>query len=139
MADYAENGAFSSGSRPVPRGQRREANKARRIEALLTAAAELVLERSGTEFTMHHLSERAGFSLATTYNLIGTKAAVLYRLLDSSLDTLATAQAQVESPHEIERIKAMVDLAVDFFTAKPDYYRPLMRYLLGLCCKNREA
>lgn len=122
----------------APRGQRRSANKARRSAAIREAAARLIVETGGTDFTMQHLASEAGASLATTYNLIGTKAAVLYALLDASLDDLAATQSALSSSGKAGDIVVMVRHAVDFFAAKPDYYRPLMRYLLGIYEPDRR-
>jgi AcrR family transcriptional regulator len=122
----------------VPRGQRRSANKARRGSAIRKAAERLIVETGGTDFTMQHLANEAGASLATTYNLIGTKAAVLYALLDASHDELAATQVRLPASGDTGDIVAMVRHAVDFFAAKPDYYRPLMRYLLGVYEPDRR-
>jgi AcrR family transcriptional regulator len=116
----------------LPRGQRRNANRVRRSSAIREAAARLITETGGTDFTMQHLAIEAGVSLATAYNVIGTKAAVLYSLLDASLDELAATQSRLSATGDTADIIAMVRHAVDFFAARPDYYRPLMRYLLGV-------
>jgi AcrR family transcriptional regulator len=107
-------------------------NKARRIATLLAAARFLIERGESTDFTMQQLADRAGLSLATTYNLIGTKAAVLYELLSDGLRALSARQAAVSQSAPDERVSAMASLAVGFFGAEPDYYRPLMRYLLGV-------
>lgn len=116
----------------VPRGQRRSANKVRRSAAIRQAAARLIADTGGTDFTMQQLAAEAGASLATTYNLIGSKATVLYALLDESLDELAASQSALPLSGVPRDIFAMVRHAVDFFTARPDYYQPLMRHLLGV-------
>jgi AcrR family transcriptional regulator len=116
----------------VAKGHRREANKVRRVHALLNAARELIRLEGNTDFTMQQLAEQAGHSLATTYNVIGTKAAVLYALLDRSLVKLGDAQAKVSEREPIVRSQIMVRMAVRFFTADGPYFRALMRYLLGV-------
>jgi len=116
----------------APKGRRRAVNKERRISALLSAAERLIQASGTTDFTMQQLAEAAGLSLATTYNLIGTKAAVLYALLNVDLDALSSHQDKLRDAMSSVQPSDMARLAVGFFSAKPDYYRPLMRYLLGV-------
>jgi len=116
----------------APRGQRRAVNKAKRVAALLSAARILIEQGSSTDFTMQHLADKAGLSLATCYNLIGTKAAVLYELLDEGLSKLAIQQVTISHADPANRLKSMALIAVRFFASEPNYYRPLMRYLLGV-------
>lgn len=117
---------------PVPKGERRSTNKARRQAALLGSARRLIEESGTTGFTMQQLAQRSDLAVASIYSLVGNKASVLYALLDERLDDLAKAQQQMRTQGEAPRLADMIGLAVDFFTGEERYHRPLMRYLLGV-------
>ena len=55
-------------------GKRQQGLEDRR-RRLVKAASELLAERDNGQFSMPDLAERAGVSLATPYNLFGSKAA----------------------------------------------------------------
>lgn len=59
----------------------REASKNLRRRAILDAARALILEDKSRDFSMPALAERAGVSLATPYNLFGTKADILLEIV----------------------------------------------------------
>lgn len=111
----------------------RESGKEARRHAIL-AAAEALIRRSGsTDFSMRELAETAGLSLATTYNLIGSKSTVLYCLLNLRADSLSDAPMLMHRASD--PLRAIADgarLAVRQFTSDPEFYRPLMRFLLGV-------
>lgn len=110
----------------------RERSKAERRKRILEAASLLIRESGSTDFSMQDLAGRAGISLATTYNLIGVKAAVLYELLDRSLDVLGSQQAKILAIKALApRVEEHAIVAARHFGSDADYHRPLMRYLLG--------
>lgn len=125
-------GNYGAADDEAPRGRRRAVNRAKRVAALLDSAHRLVEEGGSTDFTMQQLAAAAGLSLATTYNIIGTKAAVLYALLDAGLDSLAEAQRALQAAEPERRLEENARTAVRFFANEERYYRPLMRYLLGI-------
>ena len=59
----------------VPRRGKRERNRAKMRERILTAVREMVLQLGTTDFTMAELAEAASVSLVTPYNYFGSKAA----------------------------------------------------------------
>jgi AcrR family transcriptional regulator len=104
----------------------REQGKARRRHRILDAAAQLV-EADGLDgLTMRRLSETAGVSYATVYNLIGSKEDVLVALLRSGLEDLGAQLAAVASPDPLDRARALVAGVVDHFVARPALYRALV-------------
>lgn len=112
---------------------RRAQQKERRRTSILDAAEALVRETHGTDFSMHDLAAKAGLSTATTYNLIGTKATVLYALLNRSVDRLSVERASIsERMAPVDHVDRAGRIAVDFFARDPGFYRPLMRFLLGV-------
>lgn len=111
----------------------REQKKDGRRRAILHAAETLVREHSSTDFSMKELAARAGFSLATTYNLIGSKATVLYALLNQYMDRIDIERAATLTQGDpIEHVFQASDAAVTIYTADPQFYRPLLRFLLGV-------
>lgn len=111
----------------------REQKKEGRRRAILHAAETLVRETNSTDFSMRELAARAGFSLATTYNLIGSKATVLYALLNQCMDRVDIARlSTLERGDPIEHVFQASDAAVIIYTADPNFYRPLLRFLLGV-------
>jgi AcrR family transcriptional regulator len=59
----------------------RETNKSTRRQTILAAARALIRADRGGDFTMAALAETAGVSLATPYNLLGSKAQILMEIV----------------------------------------------------------
>jgi AcrR family transcriptional regulator len=111
----------------------REKNKERNRRQIIAAAKQLIKENNSTDFTMVQLAEEAGVSTYTTYNLIGSKATVLYILLNNLVDEISIPPV-VHSRDQAEHIKRFVkfgDAPVDLYVNDEGLYRPLTRYLLG--------
>ena len=106
---------------------RREQGKARRRGRILDAAAELVEADGLDALTMRRLSETAGVSYATVYNLVGAKEDVLVALLRARLEDLGAQLAAVASPDPLDRARAIVAGVVDYFVARPALYRALVQ------------
>ncbi|HYV59885.1 MAG TPA: TetR/AcrR family transcriptional regulator [Acidimicrobiia bacterium] len=106
---------------------RREQGKARRRRRILDAAAGLV-ETDGLDgVTMRRLSDAAGVSYATVYNLVGAKEDVLVAVLRAGLEDLGAQLAAVDSPDPLDRARAVVAGVVDHFVARPALYRALVQ------------
>lgn len=112
---------------------RREQQKESRRRAIIHATETLIRETGSVEFSMIDLGKRAGLSTATTYNLIGSKATVLYLLLNRSLAKLYSQNDEPPTGGDaVEHFLAAADIATQFFTADPKFYKPLMMFLLGV-------
>jgi AcrR family transcriptional regulator len=106
---------------------KRELGKERRRRQILDAAARLV-EADGLEgLTMRRLSDAAGVSYATVYNLVGVKEDVLVALLQAGFSDLGAELAAVESGDPLARARAIVTNIVDHFVARPDLYRAIVQ------------
>ena len=55
---------------------------------MLRAAEELIRESHAVTFSVGELAARSGSSVASLYNLIGTKSTILYALLNATLDRI---------------------------------------------------
>jgi AcrR family transcriptional regulator len=108
----------------------REKQTHERRERILEAARKLI-RTSGTEWSMRLLAEQAEVSLATPYNLFGSKTGVLYALLNKSLDEVDRATHEFSSPDPIERMLEVAGIAADVYARDPDFYRPLSQFLIG--------
>jgi AcrR family transcriptional regulator len=76
-------------------------------------------------FSMRGLAERAGVSIATPYNLFGSKQAVMYAVLDADL---AAYQVNLErlKIDEIDVFFKAVSLATSLYAAEPRFYRAVL-------------
>jgi AcrR family transcriptional regulator len=65
----------------------RERNKSQRRGAIVEAARRLMHDSGNTGFSIRSLAEQAGVSLATLYNLFGSKQAILVALLNADFES----------------------------------------------------
>lgn len=70
--------------------------KLERQQRILAAARELMQETGDLSFSMRTLAEQAGVSLATPYNLFGSKQAILLAVLDADLADYQQRLAKLE-------------------------------------------
>lgn len=103
-----------------------------RRNRILDAAALLIRQTGGTDFSMRTLAEAAETSPATPYNLFTSKEGLLYALLSRSLDEITQRGLAFSSADPLDcALEAAVN-AVDIFLRDPGYMRPLYQFLLGV-------
>lgn len=108
-----------------------QAREARRRN-VIDAAHALIRETGGTGFSMLQLAQRAGVSPATPYNLLGSKAEVLRRVVEDEFASF-TARLAAEPPREpLPRLLRAVDLVAVHYLAEPQFYRGLYGAMLGI-------
>ena len=107
-----------------PQVSRREAAKAERRRRIIHAARDLIRETGNAGLSMRALAARAGVSLATPYNLFGSKRAIVLAVLDDVREFQARF-ASLRSTDPLERLFSAVDMAVAFYVADPPFYRTL--------------
>jgi AcrR family transcriptional regulator len=110
----------------------REKQMAARRSRILDAAAVLIRETGGTDFTMVNVADKAEVSPATPYNLFGSKDGLLYALLDRSLDEVFAGAVRFTAASPLERPVEAGDIAARIFARDPVFYRPLFLVLLGV-------
>src|ERR1044071_4676275 len=110
----------------------REQQTSQRRERILEAARRLIRKTGGTSFSMRALAEEAEVSLATPYNLFGSKGGVLYALLNASLENVDRAAVTYSSSKPVERVLEVAGIAADVYARDAAFYRPLMQFLLGV-------
>lgn len=110
----------------------RERQTIERRERILDSARRLIRRTRGTSFSMRTLADEADVSLATPYNLFGSKAGVLYALLNDSLARLDRAADTFPSSSPVVRVLEIAGIAAEIYARDGAFYRPLMQFLLGV-------
>lgn len=103
----------------------REESKARRRRAIVRAARCLMQETGQPGFSMRALAEQAGVSIATPYNLFGSKQAVMYAVLDADLAEFREHLEGIKAD-ELEVFFQAVSLAAAHYAAEPGFYRAVL-------------
>lgn len=127
-------GTISEGT---PSG-RREVGKEERRQRIIQAARAMIRETGSTGLSMRALAERAGVSLATPYNLFGSKGAIVLAVLQD-VRTFQARFSQVRSTDPFDRIFAAVALAVEYYLADPPFYKTLWREVFNTTSDVRSA
>jgi AcrR family transcriptional regulator len=103
---------------------RREAGKAKRRALIIQAARQLIRETGNAGLSMRALAARAGVSLATPYNLFGSKRAIILAV-HQDVREFHQRFSITRSADPVERIFAAVDMSVDYYIGDPPFYRTL--------------
>jgi AcrR family transcriptional regulator len=114
-----------------PRPSRREAGKAERRRQIIQAARDLIRETGDAGLSMRGLAARAGVSLATPYNLFGSKRAIVVAVLQD----VREFQERFSSLHvadPLEKIFAALNISIEFYLGDPDFYRTLWSALFDI-------
>ena len=116
---------------PAPLGKRQQGVEERR-RRLVKAASELIAERDDGSFSMPELAKRAGLSLATPYNLFGSKAAVLAQVFERLVRGFHRDAAWMAGLPASERILGVIDRLVAAYETQGRLFRNLWKALYGL-------
>jgi AcrR family transcriptional regulator len=120
-----------AGSEPEDDLDWRERRRAAMREAILAKAEELIRQTKGTDFTMRQLAQKAGVAQATPYILLGSKDAMLYRLMMDCVQVIDQQLRKAEVSDPIEHILLVAQASAEFYAKDPVLYRPLLRFLTG--------
>lgn len=112
-------------------GKRQQGVEERR-RRLVRAASELIAERDDGNFSMPELAKRAGVSLATPYNLFGSKAAVLAQVFERLVRGFRRDSAWMDGLPASERVLGVVDRLVRAYEEQGRLFRNLWKALYGL-------
>jgi AcrR family transcriptional regulator len=116
----------------APKTGRRQQGLAERRRRLVRAAGELIAERENGNFSMPELASRAGVSLATPYNLFGSKAAVLNQLFEGQVRGFNRDNVWMDGLPPAARVLGVVDRLVAAYAKEPTFYRNLVKALYAL-------
>lgn len=105
-------------------GGRREAAKEERRQRIIQAARDLIRETGNAGLSMRVLAARAGVSLATPYNLFGSKRAIVVAMLDDVRE-FHERFSQLKATDPLERIFLAVEMQIDFYVGDPDFYKTM--------------
>jgi len=103
----------------------RHEGKYRRSREIVGAARSLMQQTGSTGFSMRTLAERAGVSIATPYNLFGSKQAIMYAVLDADLELYQKRLARLRVD-KIEIFFKAVSLATSLYSTEPAFYRAVL-------------
>lgn len=103
---------------------RREAGKAERRQRIIRAAKELIRETGNAGLSMRVLAARAGVSLATPYNLFGSKRAIVLAVLEDVRE-FHDRFSHLRATDPLERIFLAIDLHIEIYLADPAFYKTL--------------
>lgn len=101
-----------------------QARAAHRIEALLDAAAAVVVEHGIEHLTTALIAERAGASIGTVYRYFPDRVAVLVALAERNLERMRLAierELGVEHATWVEALEAIVGAMVETFREVPSF------------------
>jgi AcrR family transcriptional regulator len=117
---------------------RREAGKTERRQRIIRAARQLIRETGNAGLSMRALAVRAGVSLATPYNLFGSKRAIVLAVLEDVRE-FQQRFSSLQSVDPLERIFTAVDIAMDFYLADPPFYKTLWAAVFDTSDEVRSA
>jgi len=92
---------------------------------IVASARALMRESDDMAFSMRTLAERAGVSIATPYNLFGSKQAILLAVLDADLAGYEAALGRLHAD-EIEVLFQGVSLMTSLLAGEPVFYRNVL-------------
>jgi len=108
---------------------KREAGKADRRKRIVDAARDLIRETGDTGLSMRALAARANVSLATPYNLFGSKRAIVMAVLDDRRD-FGERFSKLKNVSAIERIFKALAITLSYHVEEPEFYRAIWSSLL---------
>ena len=115
----------------LPTLTRREAGKAERRRQIIQAARDLIRETGNPGLSMRGLAARAGVSLATPYNLFGSKRAIVVAVLQDVREFQERfSTLRVADP--VEKIFAALDMSIIFYVGDPAFYRTVWAAVLDV-------
>lgn len=110
-------------------GGKREEGKEARRQRIVEAARELIRETGDTGLSMRAIAARANVSLATPYNLFGSKRGIVTAVLEDARE-FAERFSTLRDLSAVERIFMAVRITLDYHVQDPVFYRTLWVALL---------
>jgi AcrR family transcriptional regulator len=115
---------------------RREQAKAERRRRIIAAARELIRETGDTNLSMRMIAKRAKVSLATPYNLFGSKHAVVIAIMHEDERDFDERFAELHPGNAIDHIFQALALALGYYADDPAFYRTLWQALLNTSSRD---
>ena len=104
----------------------RELNKAARRRAILEAARVMIRDDASHDFTMPSLAERAGVSLATPYNLFGSKSSILLEIVREDIFARIAHVEALASDSLADWVAALSATLAEVYYQNRHFYRRMI-------------
>jgi AcrR family transcriptional regulator len=104
---------------------KREEGKDQRRRQIEAAARALMRKTGRTGFSMRALAQEAGVSIATPYNLFGSKQAIMFAVLDADLAAYQQRLARSRAD-SIDVFFRAVSLATSLYSTDPAFYKAVL-------------
>jgi AcrR family transcriptional regulator len=114
---------------------RREEAKTERRRRIIAAARDLIRETGDTGLSMRAIAARAGVSLATPYNLFGSKRAIVLAILEDVRE-FHERFSRLPKTNAVERIFQALTFSIGYYVEDPDFYRTLWTAVLDTSGKE---
>jgi AcrR family transcriptional regulator len=116
--------------RMVPRKRAKQDRAKATVEAIMTAAAHILVRQGYNAASTNRIAEKAGVSIGSLYQYFPGKDAIVAALLErhvrQMLDTLEDGLARSTSGSLRERTRAMVRTMLDAHAVEPELHRVFM-------------
>lgn len=103
-----------------------ERSKAKRRNSILGAARDLLKQEGDEALSMRTLAKRAHVSLATPYNLFGSKQGVMLALFRREAARFMDSLSEEHSEDPIEQVFRLLDSAFEMYRSDPPYFKALL-------------
>jgi AcrR family transcriptional regulator len=103
----------------------REQAKLQRRQAIVDAARTLIQESGTTGFSMRALADLASVSIATPYNLFGSKQAIMLAILETEMQEYRDQLERVRGD-AVEALFKAVTVATSRYASAPGFHRALL-------------
>lgn len=117
---------------------KREEAKADRRRRIINAARDLIRETGDAGLSMRAIAARAGVSLATPYNLFGSKRAVVLAVLEDIREFHERFSA-LHQVNALDRIFQAVSISISYYVDDPAFYRTLWTAVLDMSGKELRS
>lgn len=117
----------------------RERGKDERRTRLIRAARQLIAENEGGHFSMQELAARGGFSLATPYNLLGSKLAILHEVFKAEEDGFQKTTIKFRRGAPVESVMMTVGTLIAVIIRNANFYRGITRAITSLSTDDFRA
>ena len=106
-----------------------DARREARCNEIVTAAQSLLRDRGDAGFSMNELAVRANVSQATPYNLLGSKAEILRRVVKAEFASFTEKLAALNRKNPLAALLDATALVVTHYETDQAFYRALYRMI----------
>lgn len=117
----------------------RERGKDERRTRLIRAARQLIAENEDGHFSMKELASRGGFSLATPYNLLGSKLAILHEVFRAEENGFQKTTFKFHPGVPVESVIKTVETLIAVIIRNANFYRGIARAITRLSTDDFRA